>query len=46
MQALLLELRQLNDQAEALTEAGRYEEWFPVHRRRQELMAALEATEA
>lgn len=42
MEALLQELSQLNDLAEELTEAGRYDEWDVIHRRRQELMAALD----
>jgi hypothetical protein len=43
MEALLLELQQLNDQAEALTEAGLFDEWFPVNRRRMEVVELLDA---
>lgn len=42
MEALLLELQQLNDQADALTAAERFDEWDAVQRRRMELMNQLE----
>ena len=43
MEALLLELQQLNDQADALTESGRSDEWDALQRRRMALMNQLEA---
>ncbi len=42
MEALLLELQQLNDQADALTESGRFDEWDALQRRRMALMNQLE----
>jgi hypothetical protein len=42
MEALLLELQQLNDQADALTEASRFDEWNAVQARRSELMNHME----
>lgn len=43
MEALLLELQQLNDQAEALTDAKRFSDWEIVQKRRSEVINQIEA---
>jgi hypothetical protein len=42
MEALLRELTELNNQADALTEAMRFEEWWAVNERRREIVRLLE----
>jgi hypothetical protein len=42
MQALLAELDQLNDQADALTEAKRFDEWWAVNERRREIIRLMD----
>ena len=42
MQALLTELDQLNDQADALTEAMQFDEWWAVNERRREIIRLLD----
>lgn len=42
MEALLLELSELNDQADALTEAMRFDEWWAVNERRREIARRLD----
>jgi hypothetical protein len=42
MQALLAELDQLNDQADALTEAKRFDEWWAVNERRREIIQLMD----
>ena len=42
MEALLLELTELNNQADALTEAMRFDEWWAVNERRREIARLLD----
>ena len=43
MQALLLELDQLNNQAENLMEPEQFDQWWAITQRRQEIMRQLDA---
>jgi hypothetical protein len=42
MEALLRELSELNDQADALTEAMQFDEWWAVNERRREIARLLD----
>jgi hypothetical protein len=42
MEALLRELDQLNDQADALIEPMRFDEWWAVNERRREIARLLD----
>jgi hypothetical protein len=43
MEALLNELVELNDQADALMEPEQFDQWWAVTQRRQEIMQLLDA---
>jgi hypothetical protein len=43
MEALLNELVELNDQAEALMEPEQFDQWWAITQRRQEIIRLLDA---